>query len=399
MAFGAIRRRPVLSACIAVFAIAALIEVASYGFIVVAGKNFFFPLALNDIAEETIPDEVKVTFSQGFGWEPDHPNDHGYRGPAKPVERAALAVFGDSYARGHATLEQSWPYLLERRLDRPVLNFGVGAYGPDQAYLRFEQRYVDPIKTPYALLVMMSGGMSRIMNRYRGFYVRGVEINYPKPMFRQRVDGGFELLLNPLASPEELARLGDPAFLEAVGEDDYWYRHFDRYGMNEFVGFPYAYHLAKAAPYYWRRWHDHVVTNRQSYQALYQLDEAAATLRYIVEQFIALAKERGTTPIFVMLPNRADMERYLETGSTSYASVLGELKTLDSSSIHDGLDFFLPSVGDGANADSFYAARGDDSLTPMAEQIVGDGMHDVLMSIDAEPGLLDREAMAAKLPD
>lgn len=383
-----IRKRRVLSACLVVLALALLLEVASYAFIVLAGKNYFFPLALNDLSEETIPLRVKARFSYDLGWEPDHLNDYGYRGPEKPIDHAVLAVFGDEYAQGSHTLEQSWPYLLEQQLGSPVLNFGVGAYGPDQAYLRFEERYVDPIEAPFTALIMMSGGMARIMNRYRGFYVRRSKLRYPKPMFRRYADGAFELLPNPVTSSEDLVNLGDPTFLKEIGDGDYWYDLFDRYGLNEFVGFPYAFHLAKAAPYYWRRSRDHATTDRQSFQELYRIEDATATLHHIVEQFVIRSKERGATPIFVMLPNRADMGNYLENGSTSYAGVLADLKQIDSPHIYDGLEFYLPSIEQGADLDTIFVAKGNDMLTPAAEELVSNGMHAILMSIDAKRDVL-----------
>ena len=388
MSVEVMRKRRVLSACLIVLALALLLEVASYAFIVLAGKNYFLPLALNDLSEQTIPLRVKARFSHELGWEPDHLNDYGYRGSEKPIEHAVLAVFGDEYAQGSHTLEQSWPSLLEQRLGLPVLNFGVGGYGPDQAYLRFEEHFVDPVETPFTALIIMSGGIARIMNRYRGFYVRRSKLSYAKPMFKKHADGSFELLPNPLSSSEDLVKLGDPAFLEEIGAGDYWYNRFDRYGMNKFVGFPYAFHLAKAAPYYWRRWRDHSTTDRQSYQELYRIEDAKATLHHIVEQFIIRSKERGTMPIIVMLPNRADMSNYLAKGSISYASVLADLKQIHRPHIHDGLEFFLPSIEGGAHLENVFVAEGSDVLTPTAEKIVSDGMHAILKSLDIKRDFL-----------
>jgi hypothetical protein len=54
-----------------------------------------------------------------------------------------IAVFGDSYTYGAEVRdEDSWPRVLERDLGErgiptEVLNFGVGAYGMGQAYLRW----------------------------------------------------------------------------------------------------------------------------------------------------------------------------------------------------------------------------------------------------------------------
>ncbi|MGI9419838.1 MAG: hypothetical protein ACR2RA_18590 [Geminicoccaceae bacterium] len=234
------------------------------------------------------------------------------------------------------------------------------------------------------LLLLEAGASARIVNRYRGFYARGTGVRYPKPMFRKNDDGEIELLPNPLGSAEELAKLGDPAFLEAIGKDDYWYGYYEEYGLNEHVGFPHAVHLAKALPYYVKRWRDHSLADRQSYQALYQDEDATDVLRHIVQAFIDEAEGQGSVPIFVILPNRADMANHLDDGATTYAAFLRDQTSIRHSNIHDGLEFFLPELEQGAGLDAFYHGKSDDSLTPNAEQLIADGMHRLLTSIDAE---------------
>ena len=388
-------KKPFLKAALAALAILVLLEAGAYIFIVVLGKNFYLPLALTDLTEDNIPERMQTAFSPELGWEPEHPNAHGYRGEARPVEDAALAVFGDKYTAGHADIDKSWPALLEGKLGRPVLNFGVGAYGPDQALLRFEHRYVGKLDTPYVALVMMSGAAARIVNRYRGFYARGTDIRYPKPMFAKTEDGEIDLLPNPVESAEGLAKLGDPAFLEEIGERDYWYDYFEDHGLNEHPHFPYAYHLAKAVPYYVKRWYGHSWTNRQSYQAIYRDDDAIDVLRFIVERFVELAEAEGAVPIFVILPNRADMEAHVERGRSSYAAAFEQLGSIGHPHLIDGLDFFEAQLAQGVEVDAFFRARGDDSLTVKAERIIGDAMHRTLKTIDAGKGLLERRAKTA----
>lgn len=388
-------RRPFIKAALVTASVLLLAEAGAYVFMVVLGKNFYLPLALSDLDEDTIPARMQTAFDHELGWEPDRPNEHGYRGEEKPVEDAAIALFGDKYTVGHAEIEKSWPHLLEEELGRPVLNFGVGAYGPDQAFLRFKHRYVDALDTPYVVLTMMSGAAARVVNRYRGFYARGTDIRYPKPMFQKQENGDIELLPNPVGSPEELTKLSDTDFLEEIGEDDYWYRAFERYGLNEEVHFPYAYHLAKAVPYYVKRWRDHAWSNRQSYQAVYGDEDAVDVMRFIVRRFIDVAEDEGAVPVFVVLPNRADMEAYVDRGATSYATFFEDLTSIEHPHIHDGLAFFEDELEKGVEVGDFFEARGDDSLTARAERIVSEGMHRLLMEIDADKGLLAKRARTA----
>lgn len=374
-------RRSPLKAVLAIAAVLALLEVGAYVFIVVLGKNYYLPLALDDLSEDAITDDMRSRFSAELGWKAAK---SGSDVTDEAPEGAVMAVFGDEYTSGKSDKDEPWPDRLERRLGQPVLNLAVGAYGPGQAYLRYDRHYAEKLETPYLALVMMSGASARYVNRYRGFYARGTPVRYPKPMFGKNDDGVVELLPNPIGSADELVKLGDPSFLEELGEDDYWYDYFDEYGLNEQVGFPYAVSLAKAVPYYVKRWRDHSLTDRQSYQDVYQDDDATDVLRHIVQTFIDRAEEQGSVPIFVIVPNRADMANYLDQGATTYATIFEDLRSIDHPHIHDGLEFFQDELATGAGLDTFYRGKSDDSLTPEAEQLVADGMHGLLTSIDAE---------------
>ena len=46
-------------------------------------------------------------------------------------------VYGDSFTWGHTKGEYSWPSVLSELLKCRVRNFGVPAYGTDQAYMKF----------------------------------------------------------------------------------------------------------------------------------------------------------------------------------------------------------------------------------------------------------------------
>ena len=140
-------------------------------------------------------------------------------------------------------MKKSWAYLLERKVNKPVLNFGVGGYGTDQAYWRFEKRYVGKIRSPYVLLGVMSENIARIVNRYRGFYRRGKNISAPKPKYYKEQHGEIVLLSNPLNSARGIEFLNDMNFLRRIGQNDYWYNHFEKYSLNQKVHFLYAFFL------------------------------------------------------------------------------------------------------------------------------------------------------------
>ena len=189
----------VMSATVTTVFIVALLELAAYFIIQVSGTNFYLPLALRESPDDYDRESAMKTFSYELGWEPEWPNPTGYRGKAKDIDKAAFAVFGDSFTEAHPNIVDSWPYLLEQHLGRPVLNFGAGGYGPDQAYLRFRERYLGIIDAPYVSLLVMSENIARTVSRYRGFYNRKRHLSATKPRFIVDGAGEVRLLPNPVS--------------------------------------------------------------------------------------------------------------------------------------------------------------------------------------------------------
>ena len=73
---------------------------------------------------------------------------HGFRGPKNwattysiPEGKIRISVYGDSFTHGdEAQFKNAWADQLQNlRTNLEVLNFGVPAYGTDQAFLRFRR--------------------------------------------------------------------------------------------------------------------------------------------------------------------------------------------------------------------------------------------------------------------
>jgi hypothetical protein len=101
------------------------------------------------------PSKVRYVYDKFLGWNSnpnmsDHYNEQAILGPNKTFTEKPkddilrIALFGDSMTRSSgAGVEKSWSYLLEKNLTElgyqvEVMNFGVGDYGIDQIYLRWE---------------------------------------------------------------------------------------------------------------------------------------------------------------------------------------------------------------------------------------------------------------------
>jgi hypothetical protein len=120
---------------------------------------------------------------------------------------------------------QSWQQHLERlNSNVETLNFGVGAHGPDQAYIRYlEEGKV--FKTDYVAIGYMSENIARILNVYRPFYMPNTGIPVTKPRYVLE-NGQLRRINNPnsqLSDYEELLDNPAPA-MRRYGREDYFYQ-------------------------------------------------------------------------------------------------------------------------------------------------------------------------------
>ena len=136
-------------------------------------------------------------------------SSEGIRAPHKDVTFAEatgkmrIALVGDSYTFGEeVAYEQTWGYFLERALGPgfQVLNFGVPAYGLDQAYLRFEKD-VPMWKPNIVILGFISHDLMRTMSVYPFIRFSTWELPFSKPRFILR-DGVLKRVNVPPVAPK-----------------------------------------------------------------------------------------------------------------------------------------------------------------------------------------------------
>lgn len=112
-----------------------------------------------------------------------------------------IICIGDSFTHGDAVLqEESWPYLLQQRSGKTVLNLGVGGFGIDQAILKYEKR---PFHGETVLLGLITGDLERAMSTVYNFYVGGKKT---KPRFQFNEDGTTQIINQPCAVNEALEK-------------------------------------------------------------------------------------------------------------------------------------------------------------------------------------------------
>jgi len=138
---------------------------------------------------------------------------------------ARVAAFGDSFVYGSEVADSAaWSAIMERLFPQlEVLNYGVGGYGVDQAYLRFraEGRALAP---QLVIIGFTTDDLRRVVNVYRRF-ISNRELPLVKPRFTLDTLGRLVLLPEPLTHASDYARyLRAPRDIIELGTNDYWYQ-------------------------------------------------------------------------------------------------------------------------------------------------------------------------------
>jgi hypothetical protein len=138
-----------------------------------------------------------------LGWPSTAPGvkDRDHRGsrliPAYPDpdrSPSCISLYGDSFTYGQEVdNEHAWSNVLSRLEQCRVANYGVGGYGTDQAYLRFQVNRSD--ESPLVILGIYSENIMRNVNSFRNVYYR---MRYGlKPGFILNKAGDLELIPLP----------------------------------------------------------------------------------------------------------------------------------------------------------------------------------------------------------
>ena len=279
------------------------------------------PLVYKQFPEHELPrGQGPLAFSQELGWVTVpgasasafdvryRHNQAGLRAerdydsePAPGVRR--LAAYGESFTYcWSVALADCWTQQLEDLLpNSEVLNFGVIAYGPDQAWLRYQDGGSD-WHACAVLIGYMVENINRVVNRFRPFYGPTDGIALAKPRYLPRGDG-LELLPNPA---RQVADLRDPVWVERnLGPHDAWYfpgvfvaNPLDRLQIVS-VGRTAAYQASRRGRDAWS-----IEWARQAYRPD---GEAFETASRVLVGFADQVRADGATPIVAVFPTREEI--------------------------------------------------------------------------------------------
>lgn len=236
--------------------------------------------------------------------------------PAAGILR--ISIFGDSFTNGvDEHYPATWGAQLQAALDArgrstEVLNFGVPAYGMDQAFLRWRK-----LGPAYGAAIVVFGlqieNVKRNVNLLRPLYHRFIDLPFAKPRFVLRGDS-LDVINRPAVPPERLA--------DTIANMDAW-----PLASNEAYYDPEDYRT--------RPWHvsrlatfaaEVVSENAESDTRVATLEEARLALR-ILDAFRDSVQQTGARFIVVHLPRRGDLVALEAGGLLANTDLLGEVKS------------------------------------------------------------------------
>lgn len=275
--------------------------------------------------------ERYLTYSTALGWtvKPNEAgslyqsNSQGVRSdreyapePAPHVTR--IVTFGDSFTHSDGVHNnETWQEALNR-LDKrlEVINFGVPAFGMDQAFLRF-QHDGRLYRSHIAFIGFMTENIFRHVNRYRPFYAPKTGLPLSKPRFIM-AHQALKLIENPIATRDGYRDLLDqPAKrLPELGSNDFFYQYKYHQGIFDFLP---SVRYIKAASYQFSPQGGRAkIIQRDKYR---EDSEAHQITLKIFDAFVNQVKLNNMIPVIVIFPYKKDVQTYWKNNRKSYTSL------------------------------------------------------------------------------
>ncbi len=240
-----------------------------------------------------------------------------------PAGVRRLVVAGESFTHGDEVgALETWPAQLDLALPGwEVANLGVGAYGMDQALLRF-RRDGQPLAPHAVWLGFMLSAAPRLASVYRPA-LRHAELSISfKPRFELEGNGGLRFVASPAGSEGEMVRLleNQRLFLARVAGHDLWVDRWPAaYGP---AGSYWSHHLAATRLALTR------LEGRREHPAACLADPASELFRLasaIAVEFARECRALGAEFRVVLLPDGKSLELWEERGALPWRPFVDEL--------------------------------------------------------------------------
>lgn len=233
-----------------------------------------------------------------------------YPDPSLP---SCAAIFGDSFTWGEeVTPEYAYGNVLAGLMGCRVANYGVGGYGTDQAYLRYDRVIKD--NAPIVILGHFSDNIIRNINQERGFLTN--QAIGLKPRFILEAN---KLKLIPLPILTEAEHLS----LRTDAQELLPYDYFVPGGSSGIHSLKFPYTLSVLGAFQHYRLQARLM-GKPSYAQFYDPAHPSQALQVteaIIKSFVVEAQRRNQKPMVLLIPDEKDLRWLREHGTLPYAEL------------------------------------------------------------------------------
>jgi hypothetical protein len=233
---------------------------------------------------------------------------------------ACASAYGDSFVFGaDVPAQEGWIEQLAHRLGCRVANYGINAFGTDQALIRFRRNRND--EAPLVLLGIFPENVLRNVNQYRALMGYDLHPLSVKGRFVLDATGALAWLPRPRLDAESFLRLNrTPADLLP---QEYFLP--DTRDGPVTLRFPYTLALLRilAMPRIWTH-----VSGRPSWSGFFAADHPSGALTLtvaIVDAFAQEAAGRGKRVLVVLFPGGNSLRLRPRDGAFEYAPLAAAL--------------------------------------------------------------------------
>ena len=317
------------------YALIEIICISALGFLRYRGLNYdpIDTLALSDnqinsIRRFSANESGYIRFDRTLGWSIRKDsrtgngmyksNSDGIRGDKDYTFKITngklrITTFGDSFTHGDDVSNMdTWQSRMESKAPHlEVLNFGVGGYGLDQAYLRFLE-HGSKYESNLVLIGFMTENINRNRNRFRPFYSRNTGLPFSKPMFVNTEDS-LSLIPSYFRKPKQYNQLLEDKknTLEGLGESDFYYHNGIK--SNPYLDWSPAFRMIKLIRHQGVR----KLSNPYTTDA-----NALEVTKALFGNFRDKVESLGQKPIVVIFPSQKDIIRCNESKKKNHESLI-----------------------------------------------------------------------------
>ena len=259
--------------------------------------------------------------------------------PDPDRQPACVSLYGNSFTWGEEVdNEHAWGNVLSKLLACRVANYGVGGYGPDQAYLRFHYNVRDHAKITF--LVHLSENITRNVGQFRNLAVPVPQFLL-KPRFILDGQGQLELVPMPVISERD--------YVDVNRNPEKYFKHdfFIPGGLsgNQKISFPFSLAMLRAFKRFNIR---NKFTGEPNYANYYLADHPAQGLQLtaaIIQRFHQEALSRGQEPIVAIFPTGYDLVYYQKARRWVYQPLMDDLRQRSINALNIGQEI-MGRLGD-----------------------------------------------------